>query len=59
MAGEAKAAGDVGVAKAYLCPTEEDVAGREYCCQVDDCLHHISTLIAHLKVGGTIRKGEG
>ncbi len=31
MAGEAKAARDGGVAKAFLSPTEEDVAGCKYC----------------------------
>ncbi len=59
MAGEAKAAGDGGVAKALLRPTEEYVAECEYCCRGDDGLHHISTVIACLKVGGTIREGEG
>jgi hypothetical protein len=54
VAGEAKAAGDGGVAKAFLRPTEEDVAGCQYCRRGDDCLRHISTVIACLKVGGTI-----
>jgi hypothetical protein len=58
MAGEAQAAGDGRVAKSFLCPTEEDVAGCEYCGRGDDRLHHISTVIARLKVGGAIRKGE-
>ncbi len=59
MAGEAKAAGDGGDAKAFLRPTEEYVAGCENHCRGDDGLHHIRAVIASLKVGGTIREGEG
>jgi hypothetical protein len=58
VAGEAKAARDGGVAKAFLSPTEEDVAGCKYSCRGYYSANHISAIEERLVVNSNLGESE-